>query len=95
MIIFRSADGRTLTQEDLQGVNGTFRYEIVGSVQVPLQAQHLHQQARQAGGNGDYTNALALLEQASALAPQWPYPVYDRAYTHLLMKDYDAAREYY
>src|SRR5438132_1704574 len=78
MIIFRSADGRTLTLEDLQGVTGTFRYEIVGGTDVPTEAQLLHQQARQAGEQGDYTKALALLERASALAPRWPYPAYDR-----------------
>ena len=29
------------------------------------------------------------------MLPQWPYPVYDKAYTHLLMKDFDAARADY
>ncbi|HET8924241.1 MAG TPA: tetratricopeptide repeat protein [Candidatus Acidoferrum sp.] len=92
LIIFRNADGRTLTAEDLKGVVGTFRYEIVGDTNVPSEARSPHQQARQAGGQGDYKKALNLLERASALAPQWPYPVYDAAYTHLLMKDFDEAR---
>ena len=29
------------------------------------------------------------------LAPQWPYPVYDMAFTYLLMKDYENARRCY
>jgi tetratricopeptide (TPR) repeat protein len=95
IIIFRDADGRALTMKDLHGATGTFRYEIVGNRDVPAKAQLLHQQGRQAGAKGDYSKALALLEQASELAPQWPYPMYDMAYTHLLMKDYDGAREYY
>ncbi|PWU14219.1 MAG: hypothetical protein C5B50_17765 [Verrucomicrobia bacterium] len=94
-IIFRSEDGRVLTQEDLKGFTGNIRWEIVGGENVPPQAHELHQQARQFGEKGDYTNALVLLERASALPPRWPYPVYDRAYTHLLMKDYDGAREFY
>lgn len=95
VIVFRSADGRTLTLEELKGATGTFRYEIVGAADVPAEASALHQRARQAGGRGEYEQAITLLDNASELAPQWPYPVYDRAYTHLLMKDFDAARADY
>jgi len=95
VIVFRSADGRTLTTDDLRGATGTFHYEILGSESVPAEARSLHQQARQAGGAGDYKKALALLERASQLAPRWPYPVYDMAYTYMLMKDFDGARKYY
>jgi tetratricopeptide (TPR) repeat protein len=94
-VIFRDTDGRTLTVDDLRGVTGTFRYEIIGSGAVPAEANLLHQQARQAGAAGDFEKALALLAQASKLAPQWPYPIYDTAYTYLLMGDFDRARQYY
>jgi len=79
----------------LLDVTGTVRYEVIGKRTVPREAETLHQQAREAGGHGDYEKAIALLEQASELAPDWPYPVYDRAYTHLLMDDVDGARAYY
>jgi hypothetical protein len=46
MVIFRSADGRTLTTDDSQGATGTFRYEIVGESDVPAEAKSLHQQGR-------------------------------------------------
>lgn len=95
MIIFRGADGRTLTTDDLRGATGTFHYEIFGREGVPAEAESLHQQARQAGGAGDYKRALVLLERASQLAPRWPYPVYDMAYTYMLTKDFDSARRYY
>jgi tetratricopeptide (TPR) repeat protein len=62
---------------------------------VSEEAKSLHQQARQEGGKGNYENALSLLEQASRLAPQWPYPVYDMAFTLLLLRDFEGAREYY
>jgi tetratricopeptide (TPR) repeat protein len=80
---------------DLQHETGTFQYEIHGDVDVPAEAQSLHQQGRRAGEQGDHKKAIVLFERASALSPQWPYPVYDRAYEHLLMKDYSRAREYY
>lgn len=108
-VILTLPDGRKITIEDLQGVTGRVafregklldvtgkvRYEIIGTRSVPAAAESLHQQAREAGGHGDYKKALTLLERASELAPEWPYPVYDRAYTHLLMHDFDGARTYY
>ncbi len=108
-IILTLPDGRKLTTEELRGltgrmtvrhgklldVTGNVRYEIIGKGNISAAAQSLHQQAREAGGHGDYKTAIALLKQASQLAPAWPYPVYDRAYTHLLMDDVDGARAYY
>jgi hypothetical protein len=67
--------------EDLCGVTGTFRWEIVGKTGVSAEAESLHQQGRQAGAARDYNKALGLLGRASVLAPRWPYPVYDTAYT--------------
>ena len=95
MVIFRAADGRTLTMADLQGLSGAIRYEILGKSNVPAEAESLHKQARQAGGAGDYKKAISLLERASSLAPAWPYPVYDMAFTYLLMKDAENALKHY
>lgn len=95
VIIFQARDGRTLTLADLRGLDGTFQYQLIGSGNVPAEAQTLHMQARQAGASGDYQQAIALLERASNLAPAWPYPVYDMAFTYLLMNDSDNARRYY
>lgn len=55
------------------------------------EAQALHERGRVAGARGDHTEALTLFSKAAALAPRWPYPLYDRAFTHLLMKNSDAA----
>jgi tetratricopeptide (TPR) repeat protein len=94
-VVFRSADGRTLSQDDLKNATGTFNFEIVGGENVPARAKDLHQQARAAGGRGDCQKAIALLRSASDAAPRWPYPVYDTAYTYLLLKEFDNARLYY
>ncbi len=95
VLVFRAADGRTLTTADLRELSGTYRYEILGRHNVPAEAESLHNQARRAGGAGDLKKAIALLERASSLDPEWPYPVYDMAYTYLLMKDTENARKYY
>ena len=62
---------------------------------MPTEAESLHKQARRAGGSGDYKKAVTLLEHACKLAPQWPYPAYDMAFTYLLMKDTENARKHY
>jgi tetratricopeptide (TPR) repeat protein len=86
-LIFRDAAGRELTTSDLRGATGKVRWEVIGAGRVPEEAHRLHQQARTAGSVGDYALALTLLDRAQALAPSWPYPIYDAAYTHLIQGD--------
>lgn len=94
-LVFRDAAGRELTTADLAGFTGHFRWEVVGAEAVPPEAERLHQQARQAGEAGDYDQAVQLLDQAHEIAPDWPYPVYDTAFTHLLQGDAVRAEQYY
>jgi tetratricopeptide (TPR) repeat protein/tRNA A-37 threonylcarbamoyl transferase component Bud32 len=79
----------------LGGLTGRFQYEWPAKYNEPDEAKSLRKQARQAGGAGDYKKAIALLERASNLAPEWPGPIYDMAYTYQLMKDAENARTYY
>ncbi len=39
--------------------------------------------------------AIEKLKKANELAPNWAYPVYDLAYTYLLMQDFPNALKYY
>lgn len=94
-LVFRDATGRELTTSDLAGFTGRVRWEVVGAEAIPPEAARLHQQARQAGENGDYDRAVRLLDQAHRLAPNWPYPVYDAAFTYLLQGDAVRAEQYY
>jgi len=94
-LIFRDAAGRELTTDDLRGVSGNVRWEVIGAGAIPAEASRLHAQAREAGTHGDYPRALKLLEQAHRLAPDWPYPVYDAAFTYLLRGDSTKAEELY
>jgi len=108
-VVLTLPDGRKLTMDQLQGIGGSIFaregkllgvtgkvcYENIGAANVSCEAQNLHQQARQAGAHCDYEVAIELLERASQLAPAWPYPIYDRAFTHLLMQDFPTAQVYY
>lgn len=94
-LLFRDAAGRELTMKDLEGVSGEVRWEVIGGGTIPPEATRLHDEARRAGGRGDYARALELLDRAHHLAPDWPYPVYDAAFTYLLQGDSIKAEERY
>lgn len=94
-VVFRDSTGRVLTLSDLSHSEGSLSWEVTGGEGIPRQAQQLHEQARRAGEKGDFTNAIATLNEASQLAPRWPYPVYDLAFTYLLMgRDSEALDNY-
>lgn len=93
-VIFTSSDGRTLRLEDLRGATGTFRWEVIEGV-VPHQATELHQRGRKAAAAGRHDEALRLLAEAREAAPDWPYPVYDAAFTWLLKGDLPRALALY
>jgi tetratricopeptide (TPR) repeat protein len=94
-LVFSDDAGHQLTRADLAGATGTVNWEIVGHDAVPAEAERLHQEGRKAGAAGDHARALDLFEQAHKLAPSWPYPVYDAAYTYLLDGDNAHAEERY
>jgi len=94
-LIFRDANGRELSTKDLRGVSGKANYEVVGVRDVPDAAMRLHEAGRRAGAAGRYDDALTALAQAHELAPTWPYPLYDTAWTYLLIGDATRAEEKY
>lgn len=94
-IVFQDASGRILTADDIAGVSGTVNWQVVGGEHVPAQARELHRLGCEAGGRSEYDQAMELFAQAEALAPNWPHPRYDAAFTALLMGDNDKAEEYY
>ncbi|MDI5965667.1 tetratricopeptide repeat protein [Streptantibioticus silvisoli] len=94
-LVFRNSAGQEITTQDLKGFTGKVNWEVTGGEQVPAQARLLHQRARKAGGRGDYDRALTFLGQTQALAPAWPYPPYDAAFTILLQGDTAKAEELY
>ena len=94
-VVFRHPDGRALTLGDLKAAEKQPRSETAVPKDVPQEAQDLHGSARQAGSKDEFDKALELLERAHKLAPTWPYPVYDAAYTYLLKGDTAAAEAKY
>ncbi|MBI1291002.1 tetratricopeptide repeat protein [bacterium] len=62
---------------------------------IPPEARALHEKGRALGGAGKYDEAIAVLEQAQALAPNWPHPTYDMAFSWLLKGDMERALAHY
>jgi len=89
--------GATVSMDEMaQRSEGTYKFEVGDESEViPPKANELHQLARAAGGSGDYEKSIKLLEEAHEIAPTWPYPIYDMAFTYLLMDETDKAREKY
>lgn len=94
-IVFKDSAGRVLRRSDLDKADGRFSWELPSATPVSQAARDAHALGRAAGKNGDYRTALAHFETASKLAPRWPYPIYDAAFTYLLQKDFDAAYRHY
>ncbi|MDQ0014217.1 tetratricopeptide (TPR) repeat protein [Variovorax boronicumulans] len=94
-VVFRDKAGRVLKKSDLAEANGNFTWELASTTLVSEAAKKEHALGRAAGQRGDHRTALAHFAAASKMAPAWPYPVYDAAFTFLLQKEFDTAYEYY
>ena len=81
-VIFRDSTGRVLTRADLRNVTGSVDWSIVGGDNVPPAAEALQNEGRAAGSNGDYTKAIDAFTRAHDAAPNWPYPLYELAFTY-------------
>jgi tetratricopeptide (TPR) repeat protein len=94
-IIYKDKAGKTLTLDDIKNSSDSVNWEIRSSTSPSKEAVRLHQLGRNAGQRGAYAAANDYFEQASSLAPDWPYPIYDEAYTYLLMGNSEKAYELY
>ncbi|MBU6951337.1 lipopolysaccharide assembly protein LapB [Hahella sp. HN01] len=94
-IVYKSADGRVLTLQELENLDGQAEWEVQSGGDIPEAAVALHNQAREFGQQGENDKAIDAFKQAIKLAPEWPYPYYDLAYTYLLAGDPEQALALY
>jgi tetratricopeptide (TPR) repeat protein len=94
-VIFKDKSGRVLTKQDLLGATGKVSWEVSSKRPVPTAAKELHELGRQAGQQGKTEAALDYFSRAAKAAPEWPYPIYDAAFTHLLQRQYAKAYQLY
>jgi len=91
-VVFTDSEGRTPSPEELPRARRTIRWGIRFDGRINPEAERLHEEGRAAGAKGEFDRAIALLTQASELNPDWPYPIYDRAFSHLLKQEFELAR---
>ena len=84
----QKTEGRDPAAKD---ASGTSEWQAPASPGIPPEAKALHEKARTLGERGALKQAIELLDRASALAPTWPFPLYDKAYTQLLSGDPEGA----
>lgn len=89
-VVFFDADGRVLSPGELANARGKLRYEVRGGDADP-EAKRIHEEGRSTGARGDHDGAIALFTRAATVDPGWPYPIYDRAFAHLMKQEFDAA----
>lgn len=87
-ILYNNGQGRTITLADLDKEEQTPNMPLWN---VSEQAAAFHAEGRKYGAEGKYDLALAALAKAADLAPDWPYPIYDTAFTHLLQHHWPEA----
>jgi tetratricopeptide (TPR) repeat protein len=90
-VVYRDEHGSTLTLDELRVASGTVKWEVRGGAPVPADVKQTHDEGRAAGARGDYQAAASLFTKAAELAPTWPYPVYDLAFTRLMQHDFASA----
>lgn len=94
-MLLYAQDGSPLTWQQMQNYNGRLRWEIINDDNVTYDARRMLEKGRELGASGDYKGALELFDDAHEAAPGWEYPVYEAAYTYLLMGDFESARKSY
>jgi tetratricopeptide (TPR) repeat protein len=90
-VSYVDSQGQTMQPEELAGKTDRITWEIHDGGDVNAEARRLHDEGRSAGEREDYDAAIELFTRAAALDSAWPYPVYDRAFTHLLKGEFEAA----
>ena len=94
-LIIKDQKGKHVEINELGDSGSTYTWEFLGDMEIPIEADKLHKQAREYGSSGQYEKAISNLKKAHELAPSWPYPVYDLGFTYLLMLNYTEALKYY
>lgn len=92
---FTDNDSRELKPEDLADYTGTVNWSIFDQKDIPEAAKTLLNKGREAGAAENFEKALRLFAQAAKIAPGWAYPIYESAFTHLMMNDLEKAERDY
>jgi tetratricopeptide (TPR) repeat protein len=94
-MILKDDKGRELKVGDLSDYTGTVNWSIADPKDIPEAARVLLNRGQEVGAGENYQEALHLFAQAAQIAPDWAYPIYESAFTYLLMGDLERAERDY
>jgi tetratricopeptide (TPR) repeat protein len=94
-VVFRDPSGRVVTRQALAGATGRVDWATVYGRNATPSAVQLHDLGRRASQQGNNDQAFDYFLRAAKAAPDWPYPLYDAAYSQLLQRRYAKALELY
>ncbi len=94
-VVYRSNDGRELSKAEIRAMQPRTIRDFLLLDRATPEADSLLREARQLGNANDLQACLKLISDAAALAPEWPQPFYDAAYTYLVNGDWESALFYY
>src|SRR5262245_53032878 len=92
---FVDSTGRPVEPEELAHFDGTVSWTIEDEDRVPSAALARAQAGMQAGSSNDLERAMKRFREAHRLAPRWAQPVYQGAWTALLLGDAALAETLY
>jgi tetratricopeptide (TPR) repeat protein len=90
--IYTAEDGRELRLADLVDTSGE---ASANTTNIPEPAIELFNEGIEFGRNNDLEGALEKFSAATELAPEWPYPIFHAAFTHVMTGNTEAALSLY
>jgi hypothetical protein len=94
-IVYYDSTGRELDEAAIFHTSGRVHWTLRDEDRVSPKAIHLWRDGQKAGASGNFARAMELFREAHGIAPLWAQPVYQGAWTALLMGDADLAERLY
>jgi hypothetical protein len=94
-IAYYDSAGHRLDEAELQTTQGQIQWTFRDQDQVPPQAIRLCADGMASGAATKFERAMEELRQAHVIAPRWAQPVYQGAWTALVMADVHLAEMLY
>jgi hypothetical protein len=94
-ITYFDSKGHRLDEAELKTAKGPIRWTFRDEDQVPPQAIRVLNDGMASGAAARFERAMEQFRQAHKIAPRWAQPVYQGAWTALLMADVDLAEMLY
>lgn len=91
ILIFKDKKGNIISEAEFVKGDDNYDFEFCGSFEHNPEADKLHQMGRMNGQTGNFDEAIKCFKQAHEIQPEWPYPIYDMAFSYCYKGEFDTA----